>query len=433
MRIDSSGFPEFVTVFPVIIICLAGLAAIGFFGPAAILTVASPPHNLTTHRTDTGQTFNFNLSSLSTLNRFVRISFVLSRRTTLRPMKAQVQYQSHFDFFLPSGRRQDVHSDFARTSPILIPAHQRSSKRFVVLSNIVVDYVTLDMKLDLLAIASEFTQVRIIANYGNPKHTYFQLVVRLVSCTAALLAALAFAVKLRVAAGWHFEQKLTLPLLVLAIFYNNPFYPIQAFSPSRTYIIYDTIARDVFNAYFRFFILALFDSLRYKNRKVTGGCFYLPKIAIVLVLFLSSVAHGIYDDMALFGLPRVSKDHVEENLRGVQLMLFFLYVFWALGTIGLAGIGVDWTERHKFTVYAATGVTAIAVLSIVHLLFDRFVRLHHTALRFIMGFGVENGFVLLMAFFHWPCTRVQAVALGKDDTAEEDPELFVNPDAPGTE
>jgi hypothetical protein len=433
MRIDSSGRPESLTLFHVILIGLAGLAVIGLLGPAAILTVVSPAHNLTTHSAESAQSVDFTLRNLSTLSRFVRISFVLKRATTSRSIRTQIQYQYHFHFFLPNGHRDDAHSDIARTSLIEIPAHQTFSKRFVTLSNSVVHYTALDMRLDFLSGHSDFAQGRIIANHGNPKHTYFQLTVRVVSFTAALVAALFFAIKLGRTEGRHFEQKLTLPLLVLAIFYNNPFYPVQAFSPSRAYIIYDTIAGDVFNAYLRFLILALFDSLCYKNRKIVGGFFYLPNVAIGLVLFLSSVVHGIYDDMALFGLPPLSKDQVEEKVRGVQMTPFCLYIFWAMATVGLVGIGLDPTERYKFNIYAQTGLTALAALWIVHLLFDTFSQVRHTSLRFVVGFGVENGFVLLMAFFHWPCSRVRAVTLGKEDGVDEDPELFVNPEGPGPE
>ena len=96
-----------------------------------------------------------------------------------------------------------------------------------------------------------------------------------------------------------------------------------------------------------------------------------------------------------------------------------------MATVGLVGIGLDPTERYKFNSYAQTGLTALWT---VHLLFDAFSEVRHTSLRFVVGFGVENGFVLLMAFFHWPCSNVSALTLGKEDGVDEDPELFVNPE-----
>jgi hypothetical protein len=176
---------------------------------------------------------------------------------------------------------------------------------------------------------------------------------------------------------------------------------VNAARPTHAYFIFDTIARAVFVAYFRFFILVLFDSLRFKNRKVTTW-FYIPKVTFVLIMFASSVVHGVYDDITLFGLPHAGKDNVEEGLRGTELGLYVAYIIWAGIAIVDAGVQVDVTESHKFHMYCAAGVTAVGTMAVVHVLFESFSLLRQSSVRFVVGSGVENLFVLLVAYYHWP-------------------------------
>jgi hypothetical protein len=307
-------------------------------------------------------------------------------------------------------------------------AGQADTPRLVIFSEVIIDLQSLNLTLDLFNVPKQFEHLHIVANYGAVAHTYFQTAFRALFDVLAAIAALAFFLKLRKTPthAWHFEQKLTLPLIILVFFYNNPFYALEAYSPSRALVLLDTIFRDIFNAYFRFFILALFDCLRFKNRRITCG-FYVPKIAIVVVLFLSSVIHGIYDDMARFGLPSVSEDNVEHHLRGTEVTLFIFYLIWAAASITRSGLTVDATERYKFGLYVAAGGTALGVLALVRVLFGEFAALRHSSLRFLAGYSIENGFVLLVTFFHWPTGLVVAKELGQSNAvADQDPELFVD-------
>jgi hypothetical protein len=284
------------------------------------------------------------------------------------------------------------------------------------------------MTLDLVHIERDLTQLHIVANYGSVEHTRFQMVFRFLFAAISLLVTARYVCQFRTSQPvWHFEQKLTFPLLFLAFVYNNPFYLVHAMAPSRLYVIFDTISKNLFNAYFRFFNLALFDALRCKNRQTNIG-FFLPKIGIVLALFVSSLVHGIYDVMSDFGLPHVSAGNLEENLRGSEMILFWIYVFWVAGSIAFAWFHVDDTDRYKFNLYVAVVGLSLAAIVVVHVLFNEFMTLRTSSLRFGIKFAVENGFVLLMTFFHWPCVTVGSVLLGKEVTAVPGQAFFVNND-----
>jgi hypothetical protein len=172
----------------------------------------------------------------------------------------------------------------------------------------------------------------------------------------------------------------------------------------------------------------LFDSLRFKNRKVTKW-FFVPKIAFIMILFVSSVVHRVYDDIALFGLPHVGKDHIEEGLRDIGFGLSVVYLAWAAVAIVYAAIKVDVTERYKFNLYCASGVTAVGSMALAKWLLALFSGLRQSSVVFIVAPGVENLFVLLMAYFHWPYEMLHEKDLHMAHTsgsALPDADFFIN-------
>ena len=98
---------------------------------------------------------------------------------------------------------------------------------------------------------------------------------------------------------WHLEQKLTIPLLGLLILFNNPLYFFMVSKPNPVFIIYDSIFTNLFNSYLKFFILCLFDSLRYKNRN-TNSCFFIPKCIFIIIFFGFNIVHSINHNIQSF-------------------------------------------------------------------------------------------------------------------------------------
>jgi hypothetical protein len=424
MAIDIITSPDYYRIFILFGVCLAVGVLGGIIGPPAVTSVSSPLYPLSRESPSAVVSVPFSLQNLSSLNRFVRVSFMFFKEGAFHEVNSDLQYRYEFQFH--GGREDDleIKSENVNKLHLTVPAKQRTSPRFVALSDVVIAYTSLNFTLELLEIPAGFHHLRITANYGDVSHTYLQAFLRL----SFAIVAVGFAVWwLRATwnSHWFLEQRLTFPLLVLSIFGSDPFFVLNVVAPSRAYIVFDTIARNVFDAYLRFFILALFSSLRFKNRE-TDGWFYVPKVAIVLGLFLSSVVHGIYDDVSLFGLPGVSKDNVEINLRWTQLVLYLVYLGWAGGSIARSFFDVDVTERFRFNAYFGAGGAALVANAGVHLLFRRVQWLRHTSLHFVIRFAVENGFVLLMTYLHRPCGGQVATAI--EDQRREDGDFFTNND-----
>ena len=152
------------------------------------------------------------------------------------------------------------------------------------------------------------------------------------------------------------------------------------------------------------------------------------------MLFLSSVIHGIYDDIASFhGTAADNYDSIEEILRWIQIMLNLFYLIIAVITIILAGIQIDIIERYKFYMYVATGGTSLFVFAIVRVLFTAFKLFQNSAIHFVMIFAIQNSFVLMMMYFHWPYEVINdqtyADETEKEKAAIEPAEFFNNDQA----
>jgi hypothetical protein len=198
--------------------------------------------------------------------------------------------------------------------------------------------------------------------------------------------------------------------------------------PAHFFVFLDTIARAAFSSFFRFFVLVIVDSLRFKNRK-KDRCFFIPKAVICCVLLISSVAHGVYDDLSLFGLPRVAADNIEGGLRWTELYLNFFYLIWVSICIGLAIFANDATEQFKRMMYLLTGGAAATTVAVIEYLFGFFPGLKHTALHFAISFGIKNLYVLLMAYFHWPYAIKRDQRFG--DIAANNSDFFGGGDSNG--
>jgi hypothetical protein len=433
MVIDSANLAGGIRILAGFAAALLAMILIGVLGPAAIIQLDSPRFRVFNDGVSHSlQQFPWGVGNLTTFNRFVRVAFSVRRNDVLDRMNESLRYKYEFRFREPKNEVVDLASELFEHAQIVMKPGRNTSSAIVIYSEVIITYSSFNVSLILQDPPWGLVGARINARFGNPRHTYFQMVFRVAFSLAVLVC---WRIMLRALRRvpvrlWHLEQKMTLPLLVLAFLYNDPLYCVNAARPRHAYFIFDTIVRAVFVAYFRFFILALFDSLRFKNRKVTAW-FYISKLSFIMIMFASTVVHGIYDDITLFVQQHPGKDNLEEGLRGTELALYRAYIVWAGITIVNAGVVVDVTESHKFYLYCAGGVTAVGTMAIVHLLFESFVTLRRSSLRFVVGSGVENLFVLLMAYYHWPHALLTQKDINKanaagTETAGADTSFFVH-------
>ena len=400
MNIDTSNFREdLATVFAFALI-LVLLLLVGGYGPSSFQILKSKNYDVSG-----GQPCRiaYEIQGVSSLNRLVSVSFQFGKNGSgeVAPGVVQFRYEMGFE----TEERVRVHPLVTptRKTNVTFRTARKTSKRVILWRSGQIDFAKADVSLMIEKVPSGYDYAYIFVFLGNVSHTFFQMFFRIffALATVVCLGVFGYALWFIPLRMWHLEQKLTLPMLVLLFFFNNPFYVVQAVSPSRAYVILDTIFVSLFMSYFEFFVLVLFDSLRFKNRK-TGGWFFKPKLLFVTMMFISSVVHKVYDDITGFELPSLSHDDVEEALRRTEMVLYTIYLGWSFITVILAGFKVDVTERYKFNMYAAAGSSALVMMAVVHVLFNSLLSLRRSSMRFVMNYSVLSLFTFLMVYFHWP-------------------------------
>lgn len=434
MSIDASNFKEDVMNLLGFAAILGLMMLVGICGPPAIFS-----HSVTQ---PFAEILSLEAKEITSDFRFVDYEMTFTRNSNEK-LNEQIQFQTNLQYKIfaydKAGKiKHQFHMAFGNKSVVIKPQSLSSDHfriyrdRIIDFSSIAFDIVFLNSQDIINKFGQDQINVTISVLYGSKEHTMFQIYFRFIFSGFVIFFLYSMVkhlyptpVKL-----WHLEQKLTVPLLALCILYNDPFYIFQAKSPTYVYILWNTISTSIFTAYFQFFILVLFDSLRYKNRK-TDRFFFFPKITFCIILFLSSVIHGIYDDISSFhGAATENYDSIEEILRWTQIMLNIFYLVWAIISIALAGIQIDIIERYKFYMYVATGGTSLFVFAIVRVLFNAFKLFQNSAIHFVMIFSIQNSFVLMMMYFHWPYEVINdqtyADETEKENAAIKPSEFFAN-------
>jgi hypothetical protein len=151
--------------------------------------------------------------------------------------------------------------------------------------------------------------------------------------------------------------------------------------------------------YLLFFVLVLFDSLRFKNRK-TVECFCIPKAFFFFVYLIIEVTDEFTreSDIFLWAWPWKIRRCCHITRAACQLIC----LGWILLAIVLAGRFIDITERYKFWAYSGVCLVAVSVVALLEFVFKNSQWLLRNSVPFVVPFSIQNFFVLLMAIFHWP-------------------------------
>lgn len=251
-----------------------------------------------------------------------------------------------------------------------------------------------------------FSQFALRTEIGLPSHTVFQIYFRIVFCFFQFIFLLLLYLRLRIMPIklWHLEQRLTIPLLILAILYDNPLYfmrylssktsnslnqkSISPLPPSSELL--ETIISSLFDSYFNFFLLVIFDSLCFKNRKI-DRCFFWPKITFFIFNTVVYAASSIRNDVSQyeiyhknqistknsifsffsssFSLDKLLKiDPLKPNLPFLVFIIWSAYFIWLIYVVSNASCKVDVTERYKFNMYFTSSCFSLLLLSTVKIL-----------------------------------------------------------------
>lgn len=400
MKIDSMNFKEEVLILTFFLILLLIIGSSGIFGPPAILTT-SKKANLT--KVNSPQRVGLIMNTTS-YHRFIEVLFAFERKNTTELQVAQGKWACTSKMYNGLEIIKEIHTDEKKIN-ITAEKGSNTSESFPLFYNELINFKKIQFDFRINLFSPEFSQIILKTRYGSPDHTVFQMYFRtLFSILEIVVLIYAFyRLKKTQFKYWHLEQKLTIPMLILCIIFNNPFYILSASTPSAFLVVSNTIFTLIFSNYLKFFILCLFDSLRFKNRKI-GPCFFIPKVTYSLIYLIISLVHSIHQNITSFSGVKSSTSDLVQIL---DIFLYDFYCFWIIIIIFMSSCQVNVTEDNKFMLYLISGLTAVILLFLVEFILPICNLFTNSSIHFAVSFSVQNLYVLLMTYFHWPYEILQ--------------------------
>lgn len=400
MSIDSANLKEDIYTLLGFIILLIFTVLMGIFGPSSFSEYSSSWKLLSKEK---NASISLPIKGLSSLQRSMAFQIQFERSPNQILLITDVQISYSINFYYDTKLVREYSKDL-KDCILKFEENKQMSQSIHLYSTSIIDYNNCDISIHLDGIPKEMDAVSISILYGTEQHTIFQIYFRVICFIITFIFAVILLIRLlRLPPRlWHLEQKITIPLLFFSCLEIDPLFIIFAYYPFTGFIYIEKFFTSIFDAYFYFFILTLFDSLRYKNRK-TDKYFFLPKIILffiyIAIVFIDTSAHHIPLLDELF-LPRLNRS--EDLMYIVRLASEIFFILLITVSILKAWFQIDITERYKFNMYIVSTATAIVTMIVCDFILNAVNKGKASSMKFITKFILKNLYTILMGYFHWP-------------------------------
>ncbi|OHS93258.1 hypothetical protein TRFO_40432 [Tritrichomonas foetus] len=399
MWIDSATLTEN-------IISLVGFAAIiiltistGVVGTPAINFQKSPRNFKAGSNI---QKFSFDAAPISAYNRFISFDITLVKKD----INAKVSVPISFSYQVECSSHDKTFNKTVKSFNGLVtaPSGQNTSLPFHLFKDPVIDYQSIELSITMdNSNLNDFSGIQIITKLGTHDHTTFQAYFRFVYSIFEISSMFMLVKRMRKDGRTylHKEQRMIIPILVCAFLSNNPFYLLQAYRPSHFFFFIEAISSTLFEGSLWITVLNVFDVMRLKNVKLDMN-FYLPKLVYCGLIAFAHFIHHMYRAIGTFSDPPILSDSTGYNLMLFENLLLAGFVAWSLYIFVQSVLTMDLTERYKFVMYSASNLALVFLVAFV-LIFARTFNLYEdSAAIWVSTFVVENVYVLMMIYYHWP-------------------------------
>lgn len=401
MSIDSTNKKEDCITFFFIFFLLFITTIVGIYGPSAQISFNSVYTFLKNEKTVT-----FSYSGLSNFNHLIQLKIALFKKN-LATQQRQIPTKIPLKIKINCYKQNNILNTYLFDVDDFSINFQNSknwTNDKIVFTDRLINYdklkITITFDDDF---QNYFLKCRVTWTLGNPEHPLIQMWFRGIYSLSCMISLIIFLTRLKKTPFkiWHLEQKLTVFLVFIVFFADDPLYFSQKLESKKIGVIFDIFSMSFFYSYLQFFALTLFDSLRYKNRKI-GRCFFAPKILIFLILLITKILHFYIDESQTTELIKKFSSQAKFAINSFYSIINIIYIILMIVTILRAGAFIDITERYKFFVYSNVLIICVSVIFIVDFILKRKKKFQNSSLPFLINFTIQNLFVLLMVIFHWP-------------------------------
>jgi len=274
----------------------------------------------------------------------------------------------------------------------------------------------------------------------NPSFTELEIVFRFLFLviTFAVLGYFLSSLRKYPINDWSMEQRWSSLLLLLLIFYNNPFFPLTLTSATLIGGILDAIFQSLFLFTLLLFWLCALHGLRQTRRTLVF--FYLPKVLLVFPMWLSALTMEITEEFNEVRDPTFSWQletahyHRFRALFFVLLGAYILYTFYLTAKAFTELRTMQFIQTRLKFIVGFMGVIILLATSIVYskfgfgILEDNFVARLYTdyasVTHFLAFYALLNLYIYLMIYAYSPCGHKEGGSLPLGDMGDSDEEVL---------
>jgi len=395
MNIDSSNTKEDCITISLFIFLMFVIFCIGLFSPPSEQTIISKKLF-----SEKSKIASFLLDNLSEWNHFLYISFnVIVSDSFKSDDFINVKYEASLSF-LQNGQIVASPKQIERIVNMSLLPGTNESDAIEILYDHYPIYSEVKAIIKVVSDSNNILGLKLNWNFGDVNHPIVQIWFRYMFAIMCLIAFLMLLCRLGKLPfrHWHLEQKITSFLVLFCILADNPLYIQQLIWPSHFGAWANLAFLSVFRVYLRFFIIVLFDSLRYKNRKLQK-CFFIPKILLSILDLITDIVVSVSNSKEIPDIITHDQAEIVFNARNIVLSI---YIIWAVFSIVKAFAFIDITEKYKITVYTILSSISLIISGLTSFVFGKIQFFNKTSISFLVSFSVQNFFVVLMVVFHWP-------------------------------
>jgi len=279
-------------------------------------------------------------------------------------------------------------------------------------------------------------------SYINDAFTVFELWCRFIFLAISFSLFLVFIFKLRSYhwRDWSVEQKWVTVLLFGTFAYNNPFFPLTILLSGWFPVFFDIALFASFIVLLLFFWLVMFDGIRQEDTKRSFLKFYLPKIVILGLFWLSLIV-----GLTLFSLYERDDPTTVVEVQGYitffqisMLIAIIGYSCWlgyivcraivSMGSMPFLGVRLKFFGIFTLLIFLVT---------VGGVIFGALSPIRENAATFVAFLSILNFYVYTLAFVYYPSggltqeeleQRIGVTRLEEDDEVQLNERPFLDND-----
>ncbi|XP_051974327.1 transmembrane protein 181-like isoform X2 [Xyrauchen texanus] len=437
MRLYTLSKRHFVLVFVVFLFCFGVSTLIGVSGPKIISENYNNGLSISVNRSKTGP-FNLRSQPLSNYNQQLWLTCVIQIQNKVgdfrREFGMNVELQGVMQDASVMRIIDNVHN---KNRTLHCAAHQEVCDEIIVLHLGYLNYTQYQINIsfrNLDDLKASIKNVTFVFKMYNTTFSQVEIWFRFVFVVMTFIVTCMFAHSLRKFSmrDWGIEQKWMSILLPLLLLYNDPFFPLSFLVNSWFPGTLDAFFQALFLCALLLFWLCVYHGIRVQGER-KFLTFYLLKLVIVGLLWLSAVTLGIWQTVNELQDPTYQYKVDIQNFQGMKiffLLVVGLYVLYLVFLVVRACSelkNMPYTDLRLKFLTALTLVVLVISMLILYLRFgskalqDNFVAElsthYQNSAEFLSFYGLLNFYLYTLAFVYSPSKNALYDSQLKDNPA----------------